>query len=1799
MDREYLTLKEASKLTGYASDYIGWLIRRGKIKGKKIYNASWITNEDAIKYYCVRKDRKKSLAQILFYFFKNNFNFSLGIPIYSLIPTILGFLIFSGLVTFAFTPKNPIQTAGIYPTQTEGNWQNSDNALGTPDVLSDGNIDSFSETNSAVYKNGTLNIVIQNFQQTEIEQLQETTSTEIQATSTETENTENNEQATTTNEEIAGELENTETTTTEEFSTTTNQENQEIIKEEATSTPESPPEIKIINPETETTDANNETTTTEAEEPISFLGSVRNNISKGLEKIKNLYDSHFQWAPEISHFVRNFGAGNVKAQDVPTFEELTQKEFVGARIKFSFAIGEKKPDISIIGQQASSSQPQASSSEEINNSTSSEETASFWGRVKNLFSILTNKINQITDVLVNKLVLIASAEEGTTTEGISDKPQETSAETTTSEVITTETATTGEETPPQSSTSSDDTGQATTEATATETIIENENTEQSATSETATATDTEATITEATTEATNTEVMIPEAAISTETTATTTIESTTADILQNPDAKIIVWYSLDGQSWQILDTISADNLSNALNEGYFSYDAPFLKSWDDVKNLKIKFEGVVGGETKFTAFLDSVWVEADWQEKEQEEDFELVADKKDWRADETPTFHVMPKGQSQKENIIGKLANNVSLFLGLSEEPKVDATLIGPNNEESPLRKEEDFSAETHSPTVITIFKQEDFRPGLHKLKVNYEKDGKVYTLEQEFTWGVLAINTNKSIYLPDEKAYLQMGVLDEGGRTICDAKVSLEITDPEGNKTILETSDLGETNNKQATPQQFSTSSDNAEQVSVEGTTTEETASTTTVNTATENSNSTTTEITTTTIENIDTNGTTTKEETSSTTTAEELITEENLQQATTSQPSENSTGTEQTSNPAPEQVLDGTGQQEEIASTTDEQQETATSTVSFWDKIKKPFAISSVKAAEEEIPSTSSSVVSTGIIEKSGECGPNTVTYTPDYYAHYDVKGKGTYQIKLTAVTRNGTHEITDSFEVLESVPFDVERIGPTRIYPPSEYKMTLKIKVNEDFPGQITEKVPDSFVVTGTSDNGQETSDGGKQIIWDADWKAGEEYELSYQFDAPDISPYLYLLGPLTFGDKKQEIIFQEARQWQISADSLDPGSSQFMMSIGPVNGSSTVNYVYASFLNPLGSGKIAVVKRIAIRNSNTGSTSTWPALSIRRIEAASNGTVISASYIPKKNTYSANSIMDIRYSTSTASAAVTFDSSATSVLMAALAPVAGAVYGNKEIVFGDNENLILQQGQGIALYQPTTGGHNYQRINLVVEWSEQTTTVASRGEYLLAFPLVRLTVSTTSALNFAYQTFFNPLTSGKTAIIKRVGIDVDASTTAVYQSITLRRIKSVSGGNLIATSDVPQKNTTSASSSMDLRFSTTAATSSVTFDGTDQGRLMTVTGPGAANQPNGHLEYAFGTNDEDLILQPGQGIALYSESTSSIAQMVRLSVEWAETTTAPASAGEYMLTFPAVTVTVSTSSAASFAYQTFFNPLTSGKTALIKRVGIMVDAKTTSLYQGISLRRIKAVSGGNLIATSNVPQKNTTSASSSMDLRYSMTYATASVTFDVPADPNSRILSVTAPSAVAQLIGQNTISFGDNEKFVLQPGQGIALYSEGTSSINQAVKLFVEWAETSTAPVSQGDYLMALGPMAGVTNSSTVYASFFNPSGSGKTAVIERLAIRVDTQAGALYVPFSLGYISAASAGRLIATTSVPQKNTTSASSSMEIRYSLASATTNVDLGRDKVFKNHQRCKPGSSGSGNRPPSFRLSGIDFQK
>lgn len=59
----YITLKEASERFGYSPDYLGQLIRKGKIEGKQVYShVAWVTTPEAIEAYLAGNVRKKTDA---------------------------------------------------------------------------------------------------------------------------------------------------------------------------------------------------------------------------------------------------------------------------------------------------------------------------------------------------------------------------------------------------------------------------------------------------------------------------------------------------------------------------------------------------------------------------------------------------------------------------------------------------------------------------------------------------------------------------------------------------------------------------------------------------------------------------------------------------------------------------------------------------------------------------------------------------------------------------------------------------------------------------------------------------------------------------------------------------------------------------------------------------------------------------------------------------------------------------------------------------------------------------------------------------------------------------------------------------------------------------------------------------------------------------------------------------------------------------------------------------------------------------------------------------------------------------------------------------------------------------------------------------------------------------------------------------------------------------------------------------------------------------------------------------------
>jgi len=621
-------------------------------------------------------------------------------------------------------------------------------------------------------------------------------------------------------------------------------------------------------------------------------------------------------------------------------------------------------------------------------------------------------------------------------------------------------------------------------------------------------------------------------------------------------------------------------------------------------------------------------------------------------------------------------------------------------------------------------------------------------------------------------------------------------------------------------------------------------------------------------------------------------------------------------------------------------------------------------------------------------------------------------------------------------------------------------------------------------------------------------------------------------------------------QKATAAINAAEREYLLDIGPINASTTANYVYTSFFNPAGSGRTIAIKRIGIRANTASSTaSNYVNLSVRRITAASVGTQVAVTNIPKKNTATVNSIAEVRYNGPTVTFAGTVDSR---ILGQPLSGAVGTWNSKRDITFGANdEKIILQQGEGIAVYQEA-GGLLATRVRVLVEWDESGNAPTAAGEFLFAFPRVEIAATT----GYVYNSFFNPVASGKAAIVKRIWYGTETCDAgAVYTNkISIKRTTAASLGTAITASNIPKKHTSSSDSVMDFRR--TGVT--VTTVGGANARLALVTPCAVAGEFQGWQEIDFESSDEKLILQQGEGIALLSETPGNANHLVRMIVEWQEVSIAsvPASQGEYVWASP----DIQRAAVATTTHYTFFNPVGSGKTAIIKRLSIRVDATSTAAYTSYTFRRLTAASAGTLFATSDLPKKHTGSATSVMEVRWCGAGCATAITTTYAGTFESRLLSVTGPGAVAQLIGQRDVIFGPNEDIILQPGEGIGFYNELlTSSVNQPVKISLEWQETASTPTSQNQYLLDIGPVNGSTATTFNYATFFNPAASGKSAVIKRVSLRVDTVNAAVYVPVQVRRIVAASAGTQIASTSVPKKHSGTATSSMEVRINGATAT----------------------------------------
>ncbi len=544
-------------------------------------------------------------------------------------------------------------------------------------------------------------------------------------------------------------------------------------------------------------------------------------------------------------------------------------------------------------------------------------------------------------------------------------------------------------------------------------------------------------------------------------------------------------YSLDGQEWKEISKIGAAN--------WFHYTMPLpINSWEDLRKAQFRIEGIENSlETFPEIYLDGMFLEVQYEKPPIVEIFETAevvqepvrevelpegvplivipegeglkpapTDEKNFSPNERPSFEFdlenLPSGDaSGGTSRAGPRGNIENRELSIREESMAESGIAnkregrGKNgvsknsnfgflrpgfllgrfvlsvgdfnflnraraqsdagvkvlNEANPVIAQVIDSAgepTAIAPTILTINNKlrvnvpepkRSLRPGIYKLRVWVLREGKVFFSETEFTWGVFAINFDKSIYTLGDKANVGMAVLDDGGHTICDAQISLRVVLPSGSEVNFSTRD---------------------------------------------------------------------------------------------------------------------------------------------------------------------------GSIIYSDTCGPDNVTQEADYKTNFAVNATGTYKIFATTRTANGLRDFEDKFEVQENPLFDVVRSGPTRIFPPAEYRVSMRITPKEDFDGIVKEVVPAEFRVVANESIDERVVGEERILIWSLDLKAGERREISYIFKAPDISPEFYKLGPLGFYENSDDIrpIFSEIRSWQIAADVVVNDGSAMVYGDAANDSTSTVRYISAT-------------------------------------------------------------------------------------------------------------------------------------------------------------------------------------------------------------------------------------------------------------------------------------------------------------------------------------------------------------------------------------------------------------------------------------------------------------------------------------------------------------------------------------------------------------------------------------------------------------------------------------------------------------
>jgi hypothetical protein len=253
---------------------------------------------------------------------------------------------------------------------------------------------------------------------------------------------------------------------------------------------------------------------------------------------------------------------------------------------------------------------------------------------------------------------------------------------------------------------------------------------------------------------------------------------------------LVVSVSNDGgATWTPLQTIDRSLLASDKTELSIALPDSFAS---DLSKFAVKVDPVVSSSENLNIWIDSIFVD---YEVAESQDLKMAIIDSEGNKIEEPVPLIEPDNEINVEltskdpdaGLLQGVSNRLDGIVTTNEAPKVTVKTEIVNSGGAVIAAEStdpEYQGKKVSSNDVWTFSAKlptDTQPGKYTIAAEItDENGATQRIAQDFYWGVLALNSDKTIYRPDEVANFAITTLDEAGATVCDGNITLEITGPD-----------------------------------------------------------------------------------------------------------------------------------------------------------------------------------------------------------------------------------------------------------------------------------------------------------------------------------------------------------------------------------------------------------------------------------------------------------------------------------------------------------------------------------------------------------------------------------------------------------------------------------------------------------------------------------------------------------------------------------------------------------------------------------------------------------------------------------------------------------------------------------------------------------------------------------------------------------------------------------------------------------------------------------------------------------